>query len=69
MPANGEAALAKAVADQPNSVADDAGGFELEFYLSGFFTGACGTIFTPTVMLLLGIESVPQIKFWIVKVY
>jgi len=38
VPANGEAALAKAVADQPNSVADDAGGFELEFYLSGFFT-------------------------------
>ncbi|KAF9682007.1 hypothetical protein SADUNF_Sadunf05G0062500 [Salix dunnii] len=43
VPAKSEAALMKAVAKQPVSIAIDAGGFEFQFYSSGIFTGCCGT--------------------------
>ncbi|XP_021892637.1 senescence-specific cysteine protease SAG39-like [Carica papaya] len=43
VPANSEKALKKAVANQPVSVAIDAGGFEFQFYSGGVFTGPCGT--------------------------
>ncbi|KAK9150669.1 hypothetical protein Syun_008978 [Stephania yunnanensis] len=43
VPANSEAALLKAVANQPVSVAIDAGGSDFQFYSSGVFTGSCGT--------------------------
>ena len=43
VPANSEQALLKAVANQPVSVAIDAGGFEFQFYSTGVFTGPCGT--------------------------
>ncbi|KAM7277349.1 hypothetical protein ACFE04_019215 [Oxalis oulophora] len=38
-----EAALEKAVANQPISAAINPGGFEFQFYSSGTFTGQCGT--------------------------
>ncbi|KAK4577768.1 hypothetical protein RGQ29_028046 [Quercus rubra] len=43
VPANSEQALLKAVANQPVSVAIDAGGFEFQFYSTGVLTGPCGT--------------------------
>ncbi|XVE86300.1 hypothetical protein DITRI_Ditri18aG0024500 [Diplodiscus trichospermus] len=43
VPANSEDALQKAIANQPVSVAIDAGGSEFQFYLGGVFTGDCGT--------------------------
>ncbi|KAL5987853.1 hypothetical protein ACLOJK_035609 [Asimina triloba] len=43
VPANSEAALLKAVVQQPVSVAIDAGGFDFQFYSGGIFTGSCGT--------------------------
>ncbi|KAJ4846881.1 hypothetical protein Tsubulata_011889, partial [Turnera subulata] len=43
VPADNEAALMKAVANQPVSVAIDAGGSDFQFYSSGVFTGDCGT--------------------------
>ncbi|KAJ8761372.1 hypothetical protein K2173_001502 [Erythroxylum novogranatense] len=42
VPANDEEALLKAVANQPVSVAIDAGGSAFQFYKSGVFTGDCG---------------------------
>ncbi|KAM0907965.1 hypothetical protein ACQ4PT_015771 [Festuca glaucescens] len=43
VPANSEEGLAKAVANQPVSVAVDASGQAFQFYLEGVFTGECGT--------------------------
>lgn len=43
VPANSEEALLKAVANQPVSVAIDAGGNDFRFYSSGVFNGECGT--------------------------
>ncbi|XVF60823.1 hypothetical protein PTKIN_Ptkin08bG0079000 [Pterospermum kingtungense] len=43
VPANSEDALQKAVANQPVSVAIDAGGFEFQFYSSGVFMGDYGS--------------------------
>jgi hypothetical protein len=43
VPANSEEGLAKAVANQPVSVAIDASGQAFQFYSEGVFTGDCGT--------------------------
>ncbi|KAI3763188.1 hypothetical protein L1987_53640 [Smallanthus sonchifolius] len=43
VPVNDEDALMKAVANQPVSVAIDAGGSDFQFYSQGVFTGKCGT--------------------------
>ncbi|KAF8007759.1 hypothetical protein BT93_K1682 [Corymbia citriodora subsp. variegata] len=67
VPANSEEALLKAVANQPISVAIDAGGFEFQFYTSGVFTGACGTDLDHGVTAVGYGTSDDGTKFWLVK--
>ena len=62
VPANSEAALSKAVANQPISVSIDAGGSDFQFYSSGVFTGQC--VSWTTVLQQLAMEkpvTVPNI--------
>jgi hypothetical protein len=62
VPANSEAALLKAVANQPISVSIDAGGSDFQFYSSGVFTGQC--VSWTTVLQQLAMEkpvTVPNI--------
>lgn len=67
VPANSEAALLKAVANQPVSVAIDAGGFDFQFYSSGVFTGQCGTELDHGVTAVgYGVSS-DGTKYWLVK--
>ncbi|XVF14541.1 hypothetical protein REPUB_Repub09cG0070300 [Reevesia pubescens] len=67
VPANNEEALQKAVANQPVSVAIDAGGFEFQFYSSGVFTGACGTDLDHGVAAIgYGVDN-DGTKYWLVK--
>ncbi|KDP45578.1 hypothetical protein JCGZ_17185 [Jatropha curcas] len=66
VPANDEAALLKAVAQQPVSVAIDAGGFQFQFYSSGIFTGDCGTELDHGVAAVgYGVSN--GMKYWLVK--
>ncbi|XP_015881325.3 senescence-specific cysteine protease SAG39 [Ziziphus jujuba] len=67
VPANSEAALLKAVANQPVSVAIDAGGFEFQFYSSGVFTGSCGTELDHGVAAVGYGTSEDGTKYWLVK--
>ncbi|KAL5571017.1 hypothetical protein UlMin_020614 [Ulmus minor] len=67
VPANSEAALLKTVANQPVSVAIDAGGFEFQFYSSGVFTGACGTSLDHGVTAVGYGVSEDGTKYWLVK--
>ncbi|KAJ8768256.1 hypothetical protein K2173_021196 [Erythroxylum novogranatense] len=65
VPTNSEAALRKAVAKQPISVAIDAGG-DFQFYESGIFTGDCGTDLDHGVTAVgYGVNN--GVKYWIVK--
>ncbi|ONK67410.1 uncharacterized protein A4U43_C06F19940 [Asparagus officinalis] len=67
VPSNDEVALLKAVANQPVSVAIDAGSFALQFYSSGIFTGSCGTNLSHAVTIVgYGTES-DGTKYWIAK--
>ncbi|XP_022739917.1 senescence-specific cysteine protease SAG39-like [Durio zibethinus] len=67
VPANNEEALQKAVANQPVSVAIDAGGFEFQFYSSGVFTGNCGTDLDHGVVAVgYGVDA-DGTKYWLVK--
>lgn len=66
VPANNEAALLKAVAKQPVSVAIDAGGFEFQFYSSGIFTGSCGTQLDHGVAVV-GYGDSDRKEYWLVK--
>nr|AAK15148.2 cysteine proteinase-like protein [Ipomoea batatas]AAL14199.1 cysteine proteinase precursor [Ipomoea batatas] len=67
VPANSESALEKAVANQPVSVAIDAGGSDFQFYSSGVFTGECGTELDHGVTAVgYGIAEDGS-KYWLVK--
>ncbi|XP_041005584.1 senescence-specific cysteine protease SAG39-like [Juglans microcarpa x Juglans regia] len=67
VPANSEKALLKAVANQPVSVAIDAGGSDFQFYSSGIFTGECGTSLDHGVTAVgYGITN-DGTKYWLVK--
>ncbi|OMO60886.1 hypothetical protein COLO4_33690 [Corchorus olitorius] len=67
VPANSESALQKAVANQPVSVAIDAGGFQFQFYSSGVFTGDCGTDLDHGVAAVgYGVDT-DGTKYWLVK--
>ncbi|XP_047336388.1 senescence-specific cysteine protease SAG39-like [Impatiens glandulifera] len=68
VPANSESSLLKAVANQPVSVAIDAGGSDFQFYSSGVFTGECGTELDHGVTAVgYGIADDGITKYWIVK--
>ncbi|KAE8678425.1 Senescence-specific cysteine protease SAG39 [Hibiscus syriacus] len=67
VPANSEDALQKAVANQPVSVAIDAGGFDFQFYSSGVFTGSCGTQLDHGVTAVGYGEDDDGTKYWLVK--
>ncbi|KAA8524261.1 hypothetical protein F0562_010684 [Nyssa sinensis] len=67
VPANSESALLKAVANQPVSVAIDAGGSDFQFYSSGVFTGQCGTELDHGVTAVGYGTDEDGTKYWQVK--
>ncbi|KAI3466727.1 hypothetical protein Pfo_023390 [Paulownia fortunei] len=67
VPANSESALLKAVANQPVSVAIDAGGSDFQFYSSGVFTGECGTELDHGVTAVGYGKTSDGTKYWLVK--
>jgi KDEL-tailed cysteine endopeptidase len=67
VPSNDEAALEKAVANQPISVAIDAGGSAFQFYSSGVFTGDCGTELDHGVTAVGYGVTDDGTKYWLVK--
>lgn len=67
VPANNEAALLKAVANQPVSVAIDASGSEFQSYSSGVFTGPCGTELDHGVTVVGYGTADDGTKYWLVK--
>ncbi|XP_027071829.1 senescence-specific cysteine protease SAG39-like [Coffea arabica] len=67
VPADSEAALLKAVANQPVSVAIDASGSAFQFYSSGVFTGDCGTELDHGVTAVGYGTSTDGTKYWLVK--
>ncbi|KAG9445528.1 hypothetical protein H6P81_011656 [Aristolochia fimbriata] len=67
VPTNDENALLKAVANQPVSVAIDAGGSALQFYSEGVFTGHCGTDLDHGVAVVGYGTTLDGTKYWIVR--
>lgn len=67
VPSNNEAALLKAVANQPVSVAIDAGGFDFQFYSGGVFTGSCDTDLDHGVTAVGYGTASDGTKYWLVK--
>lgn len=67
VPANNENALLKAAANQPVSVAIDAGGSDFQFYSEGVFTGECGTELDHGVAVVGYGTTLDGTKYWIVK--
>ncbi|KAM7498005.1 hypothetical protein LguiA_022419 [Lonicera macranthoides] len=67
VPKNNENALLKAVANQPVSVAIDAGGSDFQFYSSGVFTGECGTELDHGVAVVGYGTSDDGTMYWLVK--
>ncbi|KAL5562446.1 hypothetical protein UlMin_032193 [Ulmus minor] len=66
VPENDENALKKAVANQPVSVAIEAGGREFQLYQSGVFTGRCGTQLDHGVVAV-GYGTENGKDYWIVR--
>ncbi|ONK67673.1 uncharacterized protein A4U43_C05F2550 [Asparagus officinalis] len=67
VPANNEASLLKAVANQPVSVAIDAGDSDFQLYSSGVFTGECGTELDHGVTAVGYGKASDGTKYWLVK--
>ncbi|KAL8457123.1 hypothetical protein ACS0TY_035094 [Phlomoides rotata] len=67
VPANDEDSLLKAAANQPISVAIDAGGSDFQFYSEGVFTGDCGTELDHGVAIVGYGTTVDGSKYWRVK--
>lgn len=67
VPANDEDSLMKAVANQPVSVAIDAGSSDFQLYSEGVFTGKCGTELNHGVAVVGYDTSDDGTKYWIVK--
>ncbi|KZV28019.1 hypothetical protein F511_29289 [Dorcoceras hygrometricum] len=67
VPGNDENALLKAAANQPISVAIDAGGSDFQFYSEGVFTGGCGTDIDHGVAIVGYGTTLDGTKYWIVK--
>ncbi|MBA0836645.1 hypothetical protein Goarm_008840 [Gossypium armourianum] len=67
VPSNSESALLKAVANQPVSVAIDAGGSDFQHYKSGVFTGECTTFLDHGVTAVGYGEAEDGTKYWLVK--
>ena len=67
VPANSEASLLKAVANQPVSVAIDAGGFAFQLYSDGVFKGDCGTDLDHGVTAVGHGTAGDGTKYWLVK--
>ncbi|KAH9624601.1 hypothetical protein KSS87_010304 [Heliosperma pusillum] len=67
VPANSEDALLKAAANQPISVAIDAGGQDMQFYSEGVFTGQCGTELDHGVAVVGYGATQDGTKYWIVR--
>ncbi|KAM0903911.1 hypothetical protein ACQ4PT_018364 [Festuca glaucescens] len=67
VPANDESALQKAVANQPVSVAIDAGGNDFQFYSEGVFTTDGGTDLDHGVAAVGYGTTRDGTKYWIVK--
>ncbi|KAI4304409.1 hypothetical protein MLD38_039924 [Melastoma candidum] len=67
VPTNDEAALLKAAAHQPISVAIDASGSEFMSYSGGIFTGPCGTNLDHGVTVVGYGTSADGTKYWLVK--
>ncbi|BAT96158.1 low-temperature-induced cysteine proteinase-like [Vigna umbellata] len=66
VPSNDEKSLMKAVANQPVSVAIEAGGREFQLYESGVFTGRCGTELDHGVAVV-GYGTENGTDYWIVR--
>lgn len=66
VPVNSEAALQKAVASQPVSVAIEAGGRSFQLYASGIFDGLCGTELDHGVVAV-GYGTENSKDYWIVR--
>lgn len=66
VPSNDESALLRAVAQQPVSVAIEAGGRDFQLYAGGVLTGGCGTALDHGVAIV-GYGSDGDLDYWIVK--
>ncbi|KAG4397292.1 hypothetical protein AAZX31_10G113700 [Glycine max] len=66
VPTNDEKSLMKAVANQPVSVAIEAGGMEFQLYQSGVFTGRCGTNLDHGVVAV-GYGTENGTDYWLVR--
>ncbi|AQK83520.1 Vignain [Zea mays] len=67
VPTNDEAALMKAVANQPVSVAVDGGDMTFQFYSGGVMTGSCGTDLDHGIAAIGYGKTSDGTKYWLMK--